>query len=620
MDQIIKERLLLDAQDHVVAVQANITKEITKVESQNANLEAVIHGAVKGSNEEEYTDIEKVMLTEGNQRLDELSKLRQSPYFTKFELKFDDEIEKKILYIGKFPLQSESISSWTTPIAKLRYENPGKFEYLNLNDQAVRGELIQKDQFMIVDGHIVFMATEGVGQPRELVHQERLARKKSEFILPEIVEQMEKAQDEVIRAHWKNSFLISGPAGSGKTTLALHRVAYLTQAPETESIFPSQSIIVFVQDFSTKAYFGNLLPELGIKKVTIVTFDEWIIEKLKLKDVKFLQKYGRNEKEKDLYEYKKNIALKSLNDNLPKENFNNISSVFGFLRDYYSEFFTEELLKLFQKQQSERVLDRFDLSLLGKCVLLQEGSLTEERAEYELLKRMKFKKTIKKVPLNYSLIVVDEAENFLQEQIEILLSAVSKKTKAMLYVGDLAQKTRAYTIEDWNLVGESFGDGRKVVLQKVYRNTKQILEYIQSVGFKTTIPEGVNLGKEVFEFVCGTKAQEIEKVEEIIESRDGGVVGILSKTDEYLEAYRTIFKDSRDVKVLTINEAQGVEFDAVFLVGVDPQYFGRGDEMSYSTEQRHVNRDLLYVALTRAMNELYVFGREPLKNIVSSLS
>jgi DNA helicase IV len=619
MDQLEKDSLRDSAQSHVNSVQHNLGREIEKMLAQNENLEAVIHGAVKGSHDEEYTDIEKVMLTEGKQRLDELDKLQKSPYFSKFVLKFDEDNEVKTLYIGKFPFHDDNISSWTTPIAKLRYEQPGKFEYLNLNDQTVRGELQHKDQFMIVDGHIVFMASEGIGQPRELIHQERLARKKSEFVLPEIVEQMEKAQDEVIRANWKGSFLISGPAGSGKTTLALHRVAYLTQAPETESIFPSLSIIVFVQDASTKAYFSNLLPELGIKKVTIVTFDEWIIEKLKLKDVKFVQKYGRNEKEKDLYEYSKNLALKTLEKNPPKETFKSISSVFGYLRDFYSKTFSEELLKLFQHQQADRMLDRFDLSFLGKCVIMQEGAIHEDKAEYELLKHMKFKKTIKRVPLNYSLIVVDEAENFLQEQIEILLSAVSRKTKAMLYVGDLAQKTRAYTIEDWNLVGESFGEGRKVILQKVYRNTKQILEYIQSVGFKTTIPEGVNTGKEVQELVIGTKAQEIEKVEEIIESRDGGVVGIVSKTDEYLEAYRKVFNDRKDVKILTINEAQGVEFDAVFLVGVDPQYFGRGDEMSYSTEQRHVNRDLLYVALTRAMNELYVFGRVPLKELIAEL-
>ena len=49
-------------------------------------------------------------------------------------------------------------------------------------------------------------------------------------------EQMEKAQDQVIRAHHAGPLVISGPAGSGKTTLALHRVAFLTQSPETMAV------------------------------------------------------------------------------------------------------------------------------------------------------------------------------------------------------------------------------------------------------------------------------------------------------------------------------------------------------------------------------------------------
>lgn len=66
---------------------------------------------------------------------------------------------------------------------------------------------------------------------------------------------MEKAQDQVIRASHKGSLVIGGPAGSGKTTLALHRVAYLTQAPETSEFYPTKSIIVFVQDTGTKITF-----------------------------------------------------------------------------------------------------------------------------------------------------------------------------------------------------------------------------------------------------------------------------------------------------------------------------------------------------------------------------
>ncbi|MDQ3238933.1 MAG: AAA family ATPase [bacterium] len=618
MNQSQKDVLRQKSQEHIVRVQNRIEFEKNNLTGSVSQLTQVIKGALKGSHDEDNTDIEKILIMEKSQRLDELNKLNSSPYFSKCLVKFDRDSDYKTVYFGKFAFFAESIFSWTSPIARLRFDDVGKFEYFNEDDFPVKGQLDYKEQYMIIDGHIVFMAVEGKGQPRELVYQERLTRKKSEFSLPEIVEQMEKAQDEVIRANWKGSFLISGPAGSGKTTLALHRVAYLTQAPETETNFPSDKIIVFVQDASTKAYFSLLLPELGIKKVLITTFDEWLIEKLKLKNITFVQKYGRNEDEKDLLEWAKNKALKKLSSYFDK--LSDYNDPYALLEEAYAPFFSEELRILFRKQSLSRVIDRFDLSLLGKLKIKREGGLSEPVVQYELLKRMRSKKTVINMPTTYSLIVVDEAENFLQEQIEILISCKSKKTQAILYVGDLAQQTRAYTIKKWGDVAENFDDGRKVVLYKVYRNTKQILQYIEKVGFSTTIPEGIQEGKEVGEYILHTKAQEIEKVEQLLDKNSEGVVGILAKSDEYLEIYRKIFLDNKNVKIMTINESQGVEFDKVFLVGVESQYFGGLNfEYAYLKERRHVDHDLLYVALTRAMNELYVLGREKLSDILITL-
>lgn len=625
MEQIAKDQLRNNAQTHVRTVQKHISEDKNALSEQVAHLEQIIVGAEKGSHDEESTDIEKILVSEKKERLEQLNKLTESPYFTKCLVKFDREKSEKTVYFGKFAFFPDAIYSWTTPIAKLRYETPGEFNYVSPDDDfPITGKLLYKEQYMIVDGSIVFMAAEGVDLPRELVYQERLVRRKSDFSLPEIVEQMEKAQDEVIRAHWKGSFLISGPAGSGKTTLALHRVAYLTQAPETEQVFPSHSIIVFVQDASTKAYFSKLLPELGIKRVVITTFDEWIISKLQLTNVTFEHRFGTNEDERDLFEFAKNSALKNFDEGMHEIDADTINhkDPFVFLNTFYSAYFTSTQNALFLKQTQARILDRFDLSVLGKRTLFKDGAITEDRAEYELLKRMKSKKTIKKTPLSYSLIVVDEAENFLKEQIEILLSCTSKKTKAVLYVGDLAQQTRAYTVRDWSSVGESFESGRKVVLYKVYRNTRQILEYINSIGFSAAIPEGLKDGKEVKEFAMASKSQEMEQVEELIEKNNHqGIVGILGKTDIYLESYRKLFENNKNVHILTINEAQGVEFDAVYLVGINSEYFGAAHfSKELGDERRHVDHDLLYVALTRAMNELYVFGKNSLKEIVNALS
>ncbi len=616
MDQLTKDSLHEQAQQHVGEVQKHITVEREGLQKELQRLEDIIKGAEKGGHDEADIDIEKILSYEKKNRSEELAKLSKSPYFSKCTVQFDRDKQSKTIYFGRFPYFPDAIYSWVTPIARLRYESPGSFSFKSQDEEFdIHGQLLAKEQYMIVDGHIVFMATESLASPRELIYQERLTRKKSDFSLPEIVEQMEKAQDEVIRAHWQGSFLISGPAGSGKTTLALHRVAYLTQAPETEQLFPSHKIIVFVQDASTKHYFSKLLPELGINKVVITTFDEWVIEKYRLKNVRFVQRYGHAEEEKDLYEYAKNKALKKL------KKIDRLDNPFDLMRVAYAKHMNSAQLDLLERQISGGVVDRFDLSLFVKHQIAHDKAVMGDVTDYEYVTHLKHKKTFRRAPVSYSLIVVDEAENYLQEQIEILLACVGKKTSAVLYVGDLAQQTRTHTISDWASVGEKFGTGRKVVLQKVYRNTRQILEYLNSVGFSVTVPEGLKDGEPVQQFVIAQKAQEIEKVEDLVDAAGDGIIGILGKSDEYLEAYRTVFKHNSNVHILTINEAQGVEFDSVFLVGVDSNYFGgRKLAKEVAQERKHVDHDLLYVALTRAMNRLYVLGREDLATVVRHCS
>ena len=59
------------------------------------------------------------------------------------------------------------------------------------------GELLNKDQYMIVDGKIIFLSTESIQSARELIYQEHFSSLKTEFALPEIVAQMEKAQTNI---------------------------------------------------------------------------------------------------------------------------------------------------------------------------------------------------------------------------------------------------------------------------------------------------------------------------------------------------------------------------------------------------------------------------------------
>lgn len=608
MNENFKKELLRHAKEHVEQVSSNITEHITYIESSIQNLRNKLK---KGGLEDPEVLVEVIIhQIETKQQLDYSY---SSPYFIRCDVKFDDASEDSILYFGRFAFTRDFIFSWVAPVASIRFESPGRFSYTLPNGDQRGGVLLRKDQFMIVDQHILFMSTEAVNYPRNLVYQKYFSKPKTEFVLPEIVEQMEKAQDKIIRSHHKGSFLISGAAGSGKTTLALHRVAYLVQSPETNSWFEQNHIIVFVQDNATKQYFQGLLPELGIYRVKITTFDQWAMRILAIDNIIFAMRYGVEENEKDEYEYSKNKALQFF-----KEAKNN-KDIFTVLENAYKNFFTNPQKKLFEKQIKDKVLDRFDLTLLLKNSFLKNNALIETVEKYVKQKSTGryVKKTIRR-SVGYSLIVLDEAENYLMEQISLVKTCIDPITNAVIYVGDLIQQTLLWTIKDWGAVNELFEADRQVILQKVYRNTKQILEYIKSVGYDIEIPEKIKDGKAVTEKICADKSDEIDFIREIVSENTDKTIGILAKTEEYLSDYKKVFRQNKKLHILTINQAQGVEFDTVILVGTNKELYETNDRAmtEITKERKRVNHDLIYVALTRAINELYVLGNTTIKKLV----
>src|SRR3989339_768554 len=145
-------------------------------------------------------------------RVVELKNLESSPYFMKCYITDEDGVDKEYFF-AKHQFSEESIYSWVAPVASIRFENLGKVSY-RLPDGTTRNITVrQKEQYMIVDGNVIFFALEVKGKPRELIYQEHFTRQKSEFALPEIIAQMEKAQDQVIRAEHVGPLAISGPAG-----------------------------------------------------------------------------------------------------------------------------------------------------------------------------------------------------------------------------------------------------------------------------------------------------------------------------------------------------------------------------------------------------------------------
>ncbi len=244
MQEEQKQNLLDLAKKHISAIRAKIELAIHSKEARSA---VMSKRAIKMSAGDSIA--ERTLVAHYQETVENLKQLHPSPYFSRCDFEVDNE--KRVMYFGKFSFSEENIYSWITPAATLRFENPGVASYTRPDGSVQAGSIERKDNYMIVDGALLFFSMEEKGRARELMYQEHFTRQKQGFILPEVVEQMEKAQDAVIRAHHEGPFVISGPAGSGKTTLALHRVAYLMQSPETTEYFPPESILVLVQDAGT---------------------------------------------------------------------------------------------------------------------------------------------------------------------------------------------------------------------------------------------------------------------------------------------------------------------------------------------------------------------------------
>lgn len=601
-----KEELLQKARKTIKDARNAITHEIHETEKTIER-----YKPLRGDQIDPF--VKARLLAHFDERLDQLHHLFPNPFF----FRGDVETQKgnQTLYFGKFHLIEKNVFSWTSPAARIRFAELGDISYELPNQEMWSGKLTRKDQFMIAGGEIRFMTTENTESGRTLVYQEQLSRRKTDFMLPEIIARMERAQDDVIRAHWKGSFLISGPAGSGKTTLAFHRIAYLLQSPEAAQHFSDENIIVFVQDESTKAYFSRLLPELGIHTVNVTTFASWAFEQLGIQG-NFIRRQNGTDGKIDTYEYHKLLALQ-------KEIPSHAKDPHSLLERMYKTTFTKEDLILFEEQKKAKAFDRFDLSILLKNAVKQKGNFFKEEIYYEQKRGFEVIRKKRKIPLKYSLIVVDEVQNYLPEQISILRSCIHKDTAAMLYVGDLKQQVMFGTLKEWKDVGESFEQERKVELEKVYRSTKQILTFISSLGYAVDVPRELREGAEVIEEIHQHISEEANRIKHISVNNDEKLqTGVIGFSEEYLETLKKEIGKIHNLHVLTVNQAQGVEFDRVFLVGLDEELFrgSTNSDEAYKNNIAHIRKDLLYVALTRAIDELFVFSKRPLKEIVNSIS
>lgn len=205
-----------------------------------------------------------------------LEKMIERPYFGRVDFR-EDGFETEKMYIGLANLIDKSdysmiVYDWRTPVASLYYQNGiGRTSY-DSPDGKIFGEVERLRQYSIEDGELKYAVDADVHIDDDVLLS--ALRAGSSDHMKTIITTIQREQNSVIRDSANEILLVLGPAGSGKTSIALHRVAYLLYRDRKK--IQSKNILIFSPNEIFSGYIAGVIPELGEDEVMTTTFADMI--------------------------------------------------------------------------------------------------------------------------------------------------------------------------------------------------------------------------------------------------------------------------------------------------------------------------------------------------------
>ena len=379
-----------------------------------------------------------------------MEKSLNKPYFARLDFKRDGESDIEELYIGKVGVIDEKnnniIIDWRAPVSSMYYDsNIGDASY-KAPEGTCTGKLLLKRQYEIENKQLKSY------QDVDTVSNDELLKPYLEASvdnrLKNIVSTIQHEQNRIIREPVNKNLIIQGVAGSGKTTVALHRIAYLVYN-NRENIKPEQYLIIGPNKFFVN-YISGVLPDLDVEDVKQLTYDELCSEILQEnitlidEDIKLLKSI-KNEKELTYQKIKVSMQFKKALDKYIKEIKESTIPIYG-VRINEKEIISNEFIK--QIYNSFEELDEYDniKTRLMRTNLFFEKYIDEnieqyrEYSEKELKKALKnyFNKLIQKIPKIY--------QNFLSNLDKYL--EISEDIKEQVKINIINLKNKKFEFED----------------------------------------------------------------------------------------------------------------------------------------------------------------------------
>jgi DNA helicase-2/ATP-dependent DNA helicase PcrA len=270
-----------------------VEQSITEMTFKEAKMAGEVNQArrrYRSDNSQDYIDLMiNSTLQQGYQlKLRNLETARSKPYFARVDFREAGKSKTERLYVGKMCLVRESdrelvIVDWRAPVANLYYEGRlGETGYV-CPDGEIRGEMFLKRQFSIDAGELKAIFDIDITTNDEFLQSYLGAN--ADNRLKDIVSTIQAEQNRIIRAGMEVPLIVQGVAGSGKTTIALHRIAYLIYNYQN---FRPENFMIVAPNRLFLNYISEVLPELGVELVKQTTFEDLALEligaKLKIRD------------------------------------------------------------------------------------------------------------------------------------------------------------------------------------------------------------------------------------------------------------------------------------------------------------------------------------------------
>ena len=591
-----------------------------------------------------------------------IEKAKKTPYFARID--FESSTNKYVCYIGKLGVSDYDNNiitvDWRAPISSLYYDsNVGKCSYY-APEGEIKGDLLLKRQYTIENSKLISFNDVDTVSNDELLKP--YLNVSADNRLKNIVSTIQSEQNKIIREKMNKNLVIQGVAGSGKTTVALHRIAYLVY--NNRNLFkPSDYMVIGPNKFFV-SYISGILPDLDVNGVSEYTIEELLINYLeekfiinnsldKIKDIDDISRFKTSMKiKKEIDKYFNQLEILPNTDftingavilskkiiydmyeEINKRTFKSVKSRIDrlvlLLNKYINDNISSILSKLIKNDTDKKVIDEVKnninnnlkkyfnvlnkkvkdiyIDILNNCDI-DIKDIKQNKIEIEdipSLLYIKYKLIDSRLFDNYKHIVIDEAQDYGEFNFYVLKCLFRNATFSIY--GDLAQSLYSYrSISNWECLKDIYDNLEILKLNKSYRTTIEIMNEANRInellGLDKAIPV-IRHGDSV-EY---TKRNIIELINDLKEKYK--TVVVITKTQD--EANKLYGKLRNSIDINLIN-SDNLNYNNN--INILPSYLSKGLEFDsvIIVNSNLFNRDsiidmkLLYVSMTRALHKLYI--------------